>query len=195
MYNTFDVFVVIGIFRDTHVNHNVNRIRDIQMEISGAFVGVKGRSVSVVHFGPQVGPHETVWQTTGQVQSSVPMRVLRQRQNLHQIGEPRRQQFRKIFAGGPILQLQQHRIPSLVLQPFREMFESFPKLAHRLIRYQIPGHAIDQIVLLVPKIPGERVGMPEAHVQQLGNVRHDHRLPAFPLILKYPVIVWIVRIV
>ena len=104
---TFDMLFAVGFFGETDVDHDVGGVGDVQVEVGGSFGAEQGRSVGVVHLGPQVRADEAVGQTPGQIQPPFPPRVIRQRERFHQVGVARREQLRKVVSWRPILSVNQ----------------------------------------------------------------------------------------
>ncbi len=108
--------IVVVIAGDADEHHHVGRIADIQVQVGGAFLRVERRPVRDVHLGPEVRLDEEVRQARRQVEDARAVRVLLQRQTLHQVREAVRHRLGEVLGRRPVLKLQDHRLVVFVQQ-------------------------------------------------------------------------------
>uniref|UniRef100_A0A8D9B5C1 Uncharacterized protein n=1 Tax=Cacopsylla melanoneura TaxID=428564 RepID=A0A8D9B5C1_9HEMI len=77
------VFALVPILRYSHIDHEIDRITNVQVKVSCGFGRVEGVPVGNVHLGSQVRLDETLWQTRGKVEATGALRVLAQWEYTH----------------------------------------------------------------------------------------------------------------
>ena len=66
----------IGFLRETYIDHHVDCIGDIQIEVSCSLGAKQSGPVCAIDFGPEIRAYKTLRQATSKIQSATAMSII-----------------------------------------------------------------------------------------------------------------------
>jgi len=84
---TFNVLFAISFFGESNIDHYVDCVRDVQVQIGRPFSAEEGGTVCIVHFRSEVWSNKAVRKPPSKIEAASAVCILGKRQGFHQICE------------------------------------------------------------------------------------------------------------